>query len=221
MCRKIELLESVHGLNGFAVYIKLLQELYQTNDGELKIEEGKFSTWNTYVVKWKLDATTLETIINDMIELNLFDKNAFENGILTSNGIKCRLEAVDVLRLRNRERKKEFSTSTTRGKVHKVKESKVKERYIGNSKKDKILLDTFTNLVNKYPVVRRQGKKEAFAKFLKSVTEPKDVENIKIALKNYLDSKTVKDGFIFRMSKWFDQWPDWLDYKDEEGGHHV
>lgn len=32
---KVEILEAVHGLEGFAVYVKFLQAIYQTEAGEL------------------------------------------------------------------------------------------------------------------------------------------------------------------------------------------
>jgi hypothetical protein len=37
---KVEMLEAEHGLEGFAVYVKLLQAIYQTEAGELDMGVG-------------------------------------------------------------------------------------------------------------------------------------------------------------------------------------
>jgi len=65
-----------------------------------------------------------------------------------------------------------------------------------------------------YP--RKLGTKKARGHFLASVKTPKDLENIKKALENYLSSKTVKDGFIQHGSTWFNNWRDWIDFAEEE-----
>jgi len=65
-----------------------------------------------------------------------------------------------------------------------------------------------------YPV--KDGKKAAERYFNASVKTKEDVGNIHKALKNYLGSKKVKEGYIKNGSTWFNNWTDWITYKDPE-----
>jgi hypothetical protein len=60
----------------------------------------------------------------------------------------------------------------------------------------------------------RVGKKRATSSFLASVKSEEDLELIEKALKNYLSSKRVHDGFIQNGSAWFENWKDWLEFKE-------
>jgi hypothetical protein len=128
---KVEFLESKHGLIGFAIYIKLLQEIYQTDCGTIHLEEkSEFSKWNTLGKRYGIPLENLRIIIKDCVTLQLFDKESYEKGILTSNGIKKRMESTGIQRFKDRERKGSFPG----GKVHKVKESKVKESKVNKGR---------------------------------------------------------------------------------------
>lgn len=70
----------------------------------------------------------------------------------------------------------------------------------------------FEEIWKKYP--NSDGKKEAKRHFLASVKTDKDWEDIKKALANYLESKRVKDGYIKNGSTWFNNWRDWVDFKE-------
>ena len=66
----------------------------------------------------------------------------------------------------------------------------------------------FESLWLKYP--NRQGKKEAERHYLASVLTDQDKADIEKALSNYLQCKTVKEGFIKNGSTWFNNWRDWV-----------
>jgi len=209
MDRKIEMLESIHGLEGFAVYIKLLQELYQTNLGEIKIEEGKFSTWKILGKRYGIQEESLKDIMDTLLELNLFDKKNIENGILTSDGVKKRLQSVDSIRFKDRERKQVIHKDSVRkGTQSKVKESKGKQ-----SKTNGVRLKSFFSLWNLYP--KKDGQKAAERFFMGSIKKEEDFKRISKALNNYI--KHIKDNnietrFIKNGSTWFNNWQDWVDY---------
>lgn len=88
---KIALIEAEHGLEGFAIVIKLLMKIYR----------------NSYFYEWtkkeqllfskriNVDINSINVIINNCIEWELFDKGMLEtHNILTSKGIQRRyLEA--------------------------------------------------------------------------------------------------------------------------------
>lgn len=86
-----------------------------------------------------------------------------------------------------------------------------------NVKNDKnvknICSPIFEELWNKYP--KRIGKKHAKRHFESTVKTEEDVRAIQIALNNYLSSERVMKGFIQNGSTWFNQWQDWVEFKEE------
>jgi len=84
--RKIKLLKAKHGLIGYAVYLRLLEELYQDKGYYLEINEDfniLFSDDNN------LDLNVYILILNDCINHELFDIKIFEKySILTSKRIQ-------------------------------------------------------------------------------------------------------------------------------------
>jgi len=70
----------------------------------------------------------------------------------------------------------------------------------------------FEEIWDKYP--SRINKKAAKRHFEVSVKTKKDWENIQKALKNYLESKRVKSGYIQNGSTWFGNWQDWIDLEE-------
>lgn len=83
----------------------------------------------------------------------------------------------------------------------------------------------FNELWNEYPTKGRVGKKKAFKYFTNSITNPKDLEQIKLALQNYKASDRVRGGvYIQNASTWFNNWQDWIDKKPTEatsGFHSI
>jgi len=78
-------------------------------------------------------------------------------------------------------------------------------------KQDNIYI--FKELWSKYP--KRVGNKEAQRHFSISVKTEKDITDIRLALNNYLKSERVQKGFIQNGSTWFNNWRDWIDFKEE------
>jgi hypothetical protein len=70
----------------------------------------------------------------------------------------------------------------------------------------------FEDIWKKYPL--RVGRKLAERYFKSSVKTDKDFEDINKALKNYLKSKRVQDGFVQDGKTWFNNWKDWVDFSD-------
>ncbi len=75
----------------------------------------------------------------------------------------------------------------------------------------------FEKLWQAFPPGYAIGKKKALKHFLTTVKGPDDLLNIWTALNNYKGSQRVLDGFVQNASTWFNQWPDWLVIKAEEG----
>ena len=70
-----------------------------------------------------------------------------------------------------------------------------------------------------YP--KRDGKKAAIRSFNASVKTEKNWIDINLALKNYLNSKDVKKGYIKNGSTWFANWEDWIEYLEPEEERKV
>ena len=84
---KIYMIEAEHGLEGFAILIKLLMEIYRN---------GYYYAWNerTQLVfsgKRKIDLQKALAVVDSALQCGFFDKRIFErHGILTSHGIQKR-----------------------------------------------------------------------------------------------------------------------------------
>jgi hypothetical protein len=84
---KFDLIEARHGLEGFAIVVKLYQRIYD--------DYGYFYPWGD---KQKLlfsrsistPIATIETIIQSAVEFGIFDSDRFKIGILTSRGVQRR-----------------------------------------------------------------------------------------------------------------------------------
>ena len=70
----------------------------------------------------------------------------------------------------------------------------------------------FESIWNKYP--KRVGKKESIRHFKSQVRSEEDYKNIIIALENYLKSERVAKGYIQNGSTWFNNWQDWVEFKE-------
>ena len=70
----------------------------------------------------------------------------------------------------------------------------------------------FSDIWKKYP--KCIGKKAAERHFKTSVKTQQDCSDIQKALNNYLESETVRKGFIQNGSTWFNNWRDWIDYQE-------
>ena len=83
----IELIEAEHGIEGFAILIKLWQKIYAN---------GYYIEWNedmSLLFSRKINASVnmINDVINSCFKRNLFNKKMyFEHGILTSKGIQKR-----------------------------------------------------------------------------------------------------------------------------------
>lgn len=78
---KMFYIEETYGNDGFATFVKLLRELAKTNYHYLDL--SKPSTMMFLSAKCKVSKEVLESIINDLVELNKFDKTLWdENKII-------------------------------------------------------------------------------------------------------------------------------------------
>lgn len=73
--------------------------------------------------------------------------------------------------------------------------------------------EIFDNIWKRYP--NNDGKKLAFTHFKVDIKNNEDWKKINKALSNYLNCKKVKAGYIKNGSTWFNNWKDWIDYKEK------
>jgi hypothetical protein len=76
------------------------------------------------------------------------------------------------------------------------------------------MLKHFDEIWAQYP--RKLGKPDAIKRFKRDILEEKDVDDLKIALKNFLNSRQAKGDpkFIPYGSTWFNNWQDWIHYEE-------
>lgn len=91
---KVEMLVVEHGNDGLVVFIRALQSIYKTFDGELSIS-GVLHR-KTFANRAKIGLDRWELIVETCVELGLFDPEAYsERKVLTSSGVKRRLGKIN------------------------------------------------------------------------------------------------------------------------------
>ena len=84
--RKMKLLKAKHGLIGYAIYLRLLELLYEENGYYLQINE-EFNI--LFIDEHNIDENVYINVLNDCIKYNLFEKTMYENyNVLTSKRIQ-------------------------------------------------------------------------------------------------------------------------------------
>lgn len=92
-------------------------------------------------------------------------------------------------------------------KVHTI------DKHIDTNTIDNTYIRRFDEIWAKYP--KGIGKKAAWRHFRATVTTLEAWDNINKALCNYLSSERVRKKIIQDGSTWFNNWADWLNYKEE------
>jgi hypothetical protein len=138
---KVEMLETMHGNDGFALWIKLLQEIYQTEKGEFNFSD--ILRRKTIAKRANISEEQLKNIVSTCVEVGLFDKEAFETAqILTSTGVRKRLQKVEHEREMGRDRAEKYSTAKNTRRTGESKSRKKKDKDNGDS-----LLPTAENTI--------------------------------------------------------------------------
>jgi len=84
--RKVKLIKAKHGLIGYAVFLRLLEELYRDKGYYLHVDEN-FNL--LFTDENNVDLNVYINVLNDCINFDLFDKEAYEKySILTSKRIQ-------------------------------------------------------------------------------------------------------------------------------------
>jgi hypothetical protein len=100
---KIEALESIYGNDGYAFYFKLLERIYRTPHGELDISDAE--TVKVLAKSLHMGIKRFEKILETALKRGCFSAEIYkEKKVLSSNGIKKRLEVVSTSREKMRQR---------------------------------------------------------------------------------------------------------------------
>jgi len=188
---KIELIEAVHGVEGFGIIVKLLMRIYR---------EGYFYPWTEkektlFAGKINKDVEQVQAIVDDAIRWGFFDKKAYrEHQVLTSSGIQKRyLEAtkrrneikmyakillIDINEYINIVLVNNNPTNVNIYPQSKVKESKGKETSVNVH-----LKNSFNRFWEIYP--RKTAKQKAWEKWIKLKPDDDLVKQICISIETH------------------------------------
>lgn len=216
---KIEALEALYGNDGYAIYLKLLERIYRAG-GSIKIRDE--ATEKILAKKCNVEVDRFRQVVKSCQEFALFDRRVYtRHRTLTSPGIIKRMLPVESKRLKMKEKYEEakknnsgVSEAETRQKLGRnlaetrQKPPKVKER---KEKESNTYTQQFEEFWKLYPARngRKVGKQEAMDAFVK--IEDNDLGSLFLAVKNYAESKTAKDGFAKDPVRFLkkDFWKDW------------
>lgn len=160
---KMFYIEETYGNDGFATFVKLLRELAKTNYHYLDL--SKQSTLMFLSAKCKVNKETLESIINDLVDLGKFDKTLWienkviwcqdfidsiqdayikrNNKCITYEGLLLLLISLGI---RKPSKSNLKGTVNTQSKVEDIKEDNIK--YYKEIKHLKLKIDEFDELIN-------------------------------------------------------------------------
>lgn len=224
---KIKAMINDYGIEGYGMYWSIIEILYEQRDNKLEKFPKLFLGLATELC---VSPDRVEKFIMSLIqEYRLLSEN---EGYIWSDAVLRRMEAREDKRLmkvragkmggiisgiaRRREAKRSIASSNEakerKGKEIKGKESILKERKDA-SFSNPILAKLFENLWIKYP--KKIGKKNAERHFSASVITEQDCKEIEIALEHYLKSERVFKGFIQNADTWFNNWKDWVNFKED------
>lgn len=116
------------------------------------------------------------------------------------------------------QREQQPNNNRTRSEQQSNTNKKERRKALKHTDKIKDIVDgqRFEDLWQQYP--SKTGRKEAYRHFKATVKTPEDHAAIELALGNYLKSRRVADGYIQNGSTWFNNWRDWVEYKEPQNG---
>jgi len=118
-------------------------------------------------------------------------------------------------------KRKSYSESRRKNISHRYDNTSKKKdgatyvEHMENENENINVVNMFNKIYVRYP--KKIGKKEAFRHFKASVKTGEDLKKINLALDNYLGSERVANKYIQNASTWFNNWSDWVDYKEDPG----
>ena len=223
---KVQALMYSHGIEGYGLYFMLLERTYRSENGKLPI--SKFADKIGLLRLTGLTIEKFDEIVASAIEVGCFDRTAYKTeGCLTSNGILKRIASINKLREydRNRHPRQGDGENVYPDAAPTVDPDKATtlpdkrfECSAGEKPKKKrkdecpYSLKEFEELWEQYP--SKDGKKKAYSHFRGSIKNEKNLQDIRTALKNYLGSERVRNGYYKNGSTWFNNWKDWVNWKE-------
>lgn len=182
-----------YGWEGYGLYWAIVEILRESSDGRYCIKN--IPSLNIALNTEKYPENFLHNFINDCIEFELFTLKAdkfYSNRLLRTI---ARFKEISSIRSANAKQKQSKGGAKSDRKGKKIKEKETKQ--------------PFEDVWEKYP--KKDGRKAAERYFNHSVKTEKDFKDFNTAMNNYLESDTVKRGFVKNGSTFFNNWRDWIE----------
>lgn len=193
---------SIHGLDLKAIYWDLIEMLH---------EQGGYLDYDLDSLAFALraDKQRIDTVINFK---GLFD--------IANDKFTCQ-RVLNNIAFRQKKSEKAHNSAKKRWDNAKAMRAQcegnaIKERKGKEIKERKEYNTSFESVWSKYP--KKLGKNGAIRSFNATVKTEDDIIAINNALTNFLGSRIAKGDpqYIPHGSTWFNNWRDWVDYKDTQ-----
>lgn len=208
-------LESKYGNDGYAFWFKLL-ELLGSSNGQV-YDYNNPADWEFMLAKTKVDEETANNILKTLASVNAIDKELLEKKLIWSDNFIKNIE--DVYKRRKQEipqkpistNNKSINVNNNPININKNTQTKLKETKLNKTKEVYSL--RFEEIYKKYP--NRDSKEKSKEHFIKSIKTDKDWLDINTALEKYKKHLSIETWKRPKSaSTWFDNWQDWVDYKE-------
>jgi hypothetical protein len=227
---KMFYLEETYGNDGFAVFLKLLRELAKTDYHYLDLSKKPKIMFLS--AKCKVESNTLISIVNDLVELEKFDSELWnDNKIIwcqdfidsiqdaySKRSNKC-IDRNSLLLLLQSKGVRKPSKSTLKPSLSKLKgglnpQSKVKYSKVKYSKEEENIVNDIDFLISLYPdfcdgrkcSTRKGG--DSIKEKLKKILSKKTKEDIEASIKSYVSDCKNSKTYLLNFSKFLDELPE-------------
>lgn len=137
---KIDAMRALYGNDGYAFYFILLERCYSTAAGEFDL--SKPAIFASIVKKIMVSKEVFLEMLDTAFDIELFDRQAWEERkVITSNGVRKRVEKVDEERYKNRLKHSKRKASASEN-PEKTPESKVKKSKVNKNKNNVVVART-------------------------------------------------------------------------------
>jgi hypothetical protein len=174
-----------------------------------------------------LQMTTRGTLIT-LLNYNDLHKRAFS--LCPTDGTTDGTSPARLLPTNNKVNKRTINTLSNNNYINskkynsKNKDSKNNDNNINSKNGDLKPLPTnswFESVWKLYPPKNKSGKRKALKVFVKTVKSEEDYSRILKAINNYNKLRRVKQGFVLRASRWFEEWEDYVDPDERETQYAI
>jgi len=219
---KLEKLIIKYGMQGYGLYWYCL-EMIAMNVSKINLSFELEHDSEVLSYRTGIHSDVIEEMMKFMISLGLFESSRgkitclkmlkrIDSSITSNKQFRTMIDVAKNSHGKVMIKSREIMTESCKKRIEENRREK-KRTEKNASAKNIFFNEWFEKIWKKYP--KPIGKKAAERHFKKTIKNEKDLIRLEKALNNYINSRTVKDGFVQNGSTWFNNWEDWVNFEEK------